>query len=111
MEFGMFLTGIGVLSMFGACILLFYTGMQLKSASEIHSNTMEAISDLRNNTVKEHEQIQNWILETNIALESTETKSAGVREFCARGFLDIEKKVQKIETAFDELGNYTKFVN
>jgi hypothetical protein len=111
MEFGMYLTGLGILSMFGASVLLFYTGMQLKNAAEVYHNTMEAIADLRSNTAKEHEQIQNWIIDTNVAVESSETKSAGVREFCAKGYLDMEKKVKKIEETFEELGNTTRYTN
>lgn len=111
MEFGAVLTCLGIFSMFGACILLFYTGMQIKGAAEIHSNTMEAIADLKNCTLKEHDQIQNWILETNIAIEASETKSANVREFCAKRYLDIEKRIQEVEKTFADMNSTTKMLN
>ena len=101
----------GLIGMVGACILIFYAGIHLSRANDIYADVKRSISEFQVDAVSKHEQIQDWILQTNIAVESSETKSAGVREFCAKGYLDMEKKVQKIEKAFDELNNTTKFLN
>jgi hypothetical protein len=109
--FTMFLAGVGAFGLGGACLLLFYCGMQLNRAIEMNAETIKSTAEVRDMIVEEHKQIQEWILNTNIALETSDKKSAGVREFCAQGYLDMEKKVQRVETAFDELNNSTKFVN
>lgn len=93
----------GILSLIGGCMLLFYTGMQLSKAIEIHNETINAIASLRDNISKEHDQIQEWIELINTTTAESELKTTAVREFCARGFAEMGKNLEEIKHQFDAL--------
>jgi len=108
----------GIMSLLGACALIFRSGNALLQAQEVlsvavrtHSDTMKALNDFRETSDKAHTQVQNWILETNVAIETSETKSQNVREFCAKRYIDTEKRLEAIEKTFAELSNTPNLLN
>ena len=95
--------GIGVLSLIGVCLLLFYTGMQLSRAIEIHNDTMNAIMSLRENTQKDYAQIQEWMEVINVQAAESELKNSNNTEHLARSILELNGEVNKIKKSFAEL--------
>jgi malonyl CoA-acyl carrier protein transacylase len=94
---------IGIISLLGACTLLFYAGMQLSRAIEIHSDTMNAIINLRENTQKDYSQIQEWIEVTNVQAAEAELKNATNVDRLARTILELNKELTRVKDSFAEL--------
>jgi len=98
---------IGIIALLGTCLLLFYAGSQLASAITLHSETLRVVGQLHDKILAEHTQIQEWIIQMNTTVENSDTKSAGVREFCARNFLELDTRIKAIEKTFQELNANT----
>ena len=96
---------IGVMALIGACMLLFYTGMQLSRAIEIHNDTMNAIINLRENTQKDYSQIQEWIELTNLQAAESELKNNKNFESLARTTLELNRELNKMKDSFAEMSN------
>jgi len=99
---GIFLI-IGVITLLGTCMLLFYTGMQLSRAIEIHNDTMNAIINLRESTQKDYTQIQEWIELTNVQAAESELKNATNVDHLARTILELNKELNRVKESFAEL--------
>jgi len=99
---GIFLI-IGVITLLGTCMLLFYTGMQLSRAIEIHNDTMNAIINLRESTQKDYSQIQEWIELTNVQAAESELKNATNVDHLARTILELNKELNRVKESFAEL--------
>jgi galactokinase/mevalonate kinase-like predicted kinase len=104
---GVFLI-IGVMALFGACMLLFYTGMQLSRAIEIHNDTMNAIINLRENTQKDYAQIQEWIELMNLTIAEAELKNNKNLESLARSVIELNRELNKVKDSFTELTNVSE---
>jgi hypothetical protein len=100
---GAILVIVGVIALIGACLLLFYTGMQLTRAIEIHSDTMSAIIMLREKTKKDLLQIQEWIEITNVQASEAELKTNAKIERMSRLTLELTKELEGVKKSFAEL--------
>ena len=108
----------GILSLLGACMLIFRAGQTQIEAQQIlnvavrtHSDTMKSLADFRESSEGAHKQVQEWILETQGQIETSETKMTNVQDFCAKRYVATEKRMDAIESTFKQMSGTVDLLN